>query len=583
VVRKHSIAVLFIIILIAAGGNQNLNAQESRLDSLMGITRKLLDTRDRIRTYNLIASELRSSDRYKAAEMAEKALTLAIGADDRTGLASALAIKGQLSEDADDFSDALDYYLKALDIYLELDNEEEIARLHSMAGSISKTLGNYDMAIEHCHASLRIYEKLNDKNGIAYIYRILGSVYKYKGDNDKSLQYYFNGLSLDEELGNRNRIAAAYNNIGIIYILMGDIDQALDYYRKSLEIHLAEGIESEISINYGNIGLVYLELGLMDSALHYINKRHHLVLQMNDKRGLAFSFESLGEYYFKAGDYERALDYYRQALSQSRILGILELTKSTLNNMSDLYEAKGDYMTSLSYYKAYVNLRDSLLNQETLSRIEEIEMEYAYDKEKQEYLLREQKQKIIRTVIYVTLIFSVLILFLFFWLQKIKLKQKGLQAKALNLEKQHLQNEVTFKDKELFSKALNLAERNQLINDITRRLNKALVDPGSTKKTIKDILKDLRFSSNIQTWEEFEYIFLKVHPEFFTTLVSRFPDLSPNERRLCAFLKLNLSTKDISNITHQSSHSLTVARTRLRKKLGIANTGENLSSFLNQL
>ncbi len=581
--KKQVISTILIFTLVITVPGGPLNAQASRIDSLMRITRQPQEAKERIRAYNTLASEIRQSDRYRAAEMAEKAMTLAIGADDKTGMAVALTIKGQLSEDADDFPDALNYYHKALDIYLELDSEDDIARLHSMAGSVSKTLGNYDKAIEHCHASLRIYEKLNNKTGIAYIYRILGSVYKYKGDYDKSLHYYFNGLGLNEELGIRSGMANAYNNIGIVYLLMRDIEQALDYYRKSLEINLAEGIEAEASINYGNIGVAYLELGMMDSAMHYISKRHSLVNQMNDRKGMATSLESLGDYYLRAGDYDRALEYYNQALAQSRVLGILETTKSTLKSMSDLYEAEGDFKASLAFYKAFVNLRDSILNQETVRRIEQIEMEYAYDKETQEHQLREQKQKIIRTIIYITLIFSVLTLFLFFWLQNIKLKQKGLQEKALNLERQQLKSEVTFKDKELFSKALYLAEKNQLINDITRRLNKAMADPGGIKNTIKDILKDLRFSSNIQTWEEFEYIFLNVHPEFFNTLVRRFPDLSPNERRLCAFLKLNLSTKDISNITHQSSHTLTVARTRLRKKLGIANTGENLSSFLSQL
>ncbi len=581
--RIQVILIILVFILIEGFHSYPLSAQESRVDSLIRFTRYSQETRERIRAYNSLASELRQSDKYRAAEMAEKALTLAIGADDKTGLAAALTIKGQLSEDSDDFSDALNYYHKALEIFQELDSEEDIARLHSMAGSVSKTLGNYDKAIEHCHASLRIYEKLNNKTGIAYIYRILGSVFKYKGDYDKSLQYYFNGLGLNEELGNRSGMANAYNNIGIVYLLKRDIEQSLDYYRKSLEINLADGIEAEASINYGNIGVAYLELGMMDSAMHYISKRYSLVIRMNDRKGMATSLESLGDYYLKSGDFDRALENYRQALTQSRVLGILETTKNTLKSMSYLYEAEGDYMTSLAYYKAFVNLRDSILNQETVRRIEQIEMEYAYDKETQEHQLNEQKQKIIRTIVYIALIFSVLTLFLFFWLQNIKLKQKGLLEKALNLESQQLKSEVTFKDKELFSKALYLAEKNQLINDITRRLNKAMVDPAGTKNTIKDILKDLRFSSNIQTWEEFEYIFLKVHPDFFNTLVKRFPDLSPNERRLCAFLKLNLSTKDISNITHQSSHTLTVARTRLRKKLGIANTGENLSSFLSQL
>jgi tetratricopeptide (TPR) repeat protein/DNA-binding CsgD family transcriptional regulator len=581
--NRLTISALLSFVLLIAYGTGSVYAQTGLLDSLMLATSEPMATGEKIRTYNLIAAELRGTDRYRAAEMAEKAMNLAIGADDRRGMADALTIKGQLSEDSDSFSDALNFYLQALDIYIELDREADIANLHSLAGSVCKTLGNYDKALEHCHASLRIYEKLNNKTGIAYIYRVLGSVYKYKGDYDKSLHYYFNGLGLNEEQGSRSGMANAYNNIGIVYLLMRDVEQALEYYRKSLAINLAEGIETEASINYGNIGVAYLELGMMDSAMKYITKRHTLVQQMNDRKGMATSLEALGDYYLKAGDYDRSNGYYVQALAQSRSLGILETTKSTLKSLSDLYEGRGDYRTSLSYYRAFVNLRDSLLNQETLRRIEQVEMESAYEKEKQEHQLLEQRQKIIRTVIYGTLVFSVLTLFLFFRLQSTKLKQKGLHEKALNLERQQLKNEVTFKDKELFSKALYLAEKNQLISDISRRLTKALADPGGTKNTIKDILKDLKFSSNIQTWEEFEYIFLKVHPEFFNTLVSRFPDLSPNERRLCAFLKLNLSTKDISNITHQSSHSLTVARTRLRKKLGIANTGENLSSFLSQL
>ena len=576
-------SLIFSFVLLNFCGISLVNGQSRLLDSLVQATGEPMSTGEKIRNYNLIATELRTIDRYRAAEMAEKAMILSTGADDRKGLADALTVKGQLSEDSDSFSEALNFYLQALDIYIELGSETDMANLHSLAGSVCKTLGNYDKALEHCHASLRIYEKLNNKTGIAYIYRVLGSVYKYKGDYNKSLHYYFNGLGLNEEQGNRSGMANAYNNIGIVYLLMRDIEQALDYYRKSLEINLAEGIEAEASINYGNIGVAYLQLGMMDSAMKYISKRYTLVRQMNDRKGMATSLEALGDFYLKAGDSDRAQDYYVQALAQSRNLGILETTKGTLKSLSDLYEARGDYRTSLAYYRAFVNLRDSILNQETLRRIEQIEMESAYDKEKQEHQLQEQRQKIIRTVIYGTLIFSVLTLFLFFRLQTTILKQKGLHEKALNLEKQQLKNEVTFKDKELFSKALYLAEKNQLISDISRRLNKALADPGGTKTTIKDILKDLKFSSNIQTWEEFEYIFLKVHPDFFNTLVSRFPDLSPNERRLCAFLKLNLSTKDISNITHQTSHSLTVARTRLRKKLGIANTGENLSSFLSQL
>ncbi len=571
----------FVLLLYPVTGT--VNAQTGVLDSLNHVLSLARDNKERIKIYNLIAVELRYSDKYRAAETAEKAMTLALETNYRKGLAAALTTKGILREDSDDFTGALNYYLEALDLFIGVESESDISRLHALAGSVYKTLGNYDRAIEHCYAALKIYELMNDKTGIAHIYRVMGSIYKYKGDYEKSLFNYFKGLGLNEELGNMTGMANSYNNIGIVYLMMNDIEKALSFYRRSLNINLVEGIDTEASINYGNIGVAYLRLGLMDSALYYISKRYLMVRSINDKKGTATSLEAFGDYHFKAKEYDKAVEYYMQALQQSRDLGIMETSKNTLKSLSDLYEEKGEYKTASAYFKSFINLRDSLLNQETLRRIEQIEIEYGYDKERQEQLLKDQKQKILRTIIYVALIFSVLVLFLVFWLQNIKLKQKGLKEKTLNLEKQQLMNEVTYKDKELFSKALYLAEKNELINDITRRLNKVLTDPKVKNSTIKDILKDLRFNSNTQTWEEFERTFLNVHPEFFNTLVNRYPDLSPNERRLCAFLKLNLSTKDISNITHQSAHSLTVARTRLRKKLGIANTSENLSTFLSQL
>ena len=581
--RNCSYIYLLIALCTVLCNTDVLDAQNGVLDSLNRALDLSTNDSEKLKNLNLIANELRNTDRQKAIEMSEKALVLALQTNDREGLAGALTTRGRLREDADDFSGALNSYLEALDIYTNLSKEKEIARLHSMAGSVYKTLGNYEKAIEQCLAGLKIYESLKDKVGIAQIYRIMGSIYKYKGDYEKSLFYYFSGLRLNEEMGNLSGMANAYNNIGIVYMMMTDIEKALNYYHMSLGINLKEGIESEAAINYGNIGVAYLEMGQLDSAFYYIARRHSMAKMLNDRKGTAISLEAFGDYYLKTGNYEKAVDYYRQVLQQSRNLGILETTKNTLKSLSDLYEAKGDYRTASSYYKSYINLRDSLLNQETLKRIEQIEMEYQYDKERQQHQIEDQKHKIVRTVIFMVLIFSVLSLIIVYLLQNIKLKHKSLREKALNLEKQQLQYEVTFRDKELFSKAIYLAEKNELINDITRRLGKVLADPKTRNNAIKDIIKDLKFNSNSQTWEEFEYIFLKVHPDFFANLGKHYPELSPNERRLCAFLRLNLSTKDISNITHQSPHTLTVARTRLRKKLGIANTGENLSAFLSQL
>jgi DNA-binding CsgD family transcriptional regulator len=72
------------------------------------------------------------------------------------------------------------------------------------------------------------------------------------------------------------------------------------------------------------------------------------------------------------------------------------------------------------------------------------------------------------------------------------------------------------------------------------------------------------------------------HLTFFENLVKAYPNLTPNERRLCTLMHLNMSTKEISNITHQSINSINTARTRLRKKFNLSGDDTSLVAFLDQ-
>ena len=70
-------------------------------------------------------------------------------------------------------------------------------------------------------------------------------------------------------------------------------------------------------------------------------------------------------------------------------------------------------------------------------------------------------------------------------------------------------------------------------------------------------------------WEEFQYYFERVHPDFYRELDRRHPGLTVKDRRLCALLSLDLSSKDIAAITFREVRSVEASRLRLRKKLGL--------------
>ena len=104
---------------------------------------------------------------------------------------------------------------------------------------------------------------------------------------------------------------------------------------------------------------------------------------------------------------------------------------------------------------------------------------------------------------------------------------------------------------------------------------------GLECRPVSDIIKEMDANMSKESWEEFEFRFNDVHNEFYDNLIKDFPDLTPNELKLCAFLKLNMTSKDIATITYQTNHSITVARHRLRIKLGLERD-DNLISFLSK-
>jgi DNA-binding CsgD family transcriptional regulator len=99
------------------------------------------------------------------------------------------------------------------------------------------------------------------------------------------------------------------------------------------------------------------------------------------------------------------------------------------------------------------------------------------------------------------------------------------------------------------------------------------------QKELVSIVQSIALNSKEIGWEEFELRFKEVHPSFYERLARHNPNLTSNENRLCAFLKLNMTSKEISAFTFQTEHSIIQARSRLKKKFDIMDT-QRLSQFI---
>ncbi len=124
-----------------------------------------------------------------------------------------------------------------------------------------------------------------------------------------------------------------------------------------------------------------------------------------------------------------------------------------------------------------------------------------------------------------------------------------------------------------------------MLEEITKRIItiKQEASQEETRSALNRVVNELRKSTDDQIFKEFSLRFKEVHSEFYDTLLKKYPALTPGELKLCAFLRLNMTTKEISELTGQQISSLENARYRLRQKLGISSSDVNLVTFLTQI
>lgn len=167
-------------------------------------------------------------------------------------------------------------------------------------------------------------------------------------------------------------------------------------------------------------------------------------------------------------------------------------------------------------------------------------------------------------------------------LEHIRLEREKEEIKK---DKDLLEEDVIHKSKELANYTMLLVKKRELLNTMHDELKelKDSVKTDSSRQKVRDLIK--RINLNLQDEEHikvFEANFERVHHEFFTQLKATFPDLTAKELQLCAFVRMNLTNKEIASILNISVRGVETARYRLRKRLGMSQE-DDMAQFLEKL
>ena len=158
------------------------------------------------------------------------------------------------------------------------------------------------------------------------------------------------------------------------------------------------------------------------------------------------------------------------------------------------------------------------------------------------------------------------------------------EKEIIKLRNEKLEAEINHKNKELASAAMHLVQKGELFTKVKEELVK-LKKTAPPEKSSDDLKKVIRILSEEDKmdadWEHFAMHFDKVHSDFLVALKEHYPKLSANELKLSAYLRMNLSTKEIAQLMNISVRGVEISRYRLRKKLQIPTETNLFDFFLN--
>ncbi len=162
--------------------------------------------------------------------------------------------------------------------------------------------------------------------------------------------------------------------------------------------------------------------------------------------------------------------------------------------------------------------------------------------------------------------------------RELKLEQLENQRQLMQFKNKNLKLDIENKNRELGTATMNLVKRNELLNNIKEELSKtkSIIEVKSVIKLINSSL------NNTSDWKLFEEAFNNVDKDFMKKIKSLHTSITPNDLRLCAYLRLNLSSKEIAPLLNISHKSVEVKRYRLRKKMGLDHD-QSLSNYIIEL
>jgi len=488
------------------------------------------------------------------------------------------------------FDEALIYLLKVKDIYEAPNFENKESKIYILKdiAYLYLEMDNYIMSMKYLNKSIASAKTNDNSTILSDCYLILGTINSKQKNYIKAIEYLNLSKDIYTEKNDMLSLAGCNSKIGINHYNNKSYATAIEF------LEIAKEQSANISYNYGLMeNLIYL--GRSHTKLNNI-KTAHSFLEKAKKIAEKHNIGTLeiiiaeSDLAINKGNYSNAVDLLENYLN-TRSQTINPKAKIDLYfNLSEAYRSNRNFEKSLNTKDKLLQIQDSINNIQKVVQLNVLQAEFEYTKVKNdlrnkeaELLISEEKSRSSRLT-YMLLAIAAASLFIISTLIYIRRKETWKTKQELDATKQQqLDNEINFKNKQITDFALHISEKNDLLTSIKEKIKLISLTEKTKNKNLNDLI--LFLNNNLEQNKEKIAIYSiadNTKDAFYHKLSELYPQLSVKEKRVAAFVRLNLTSKQIAIQQNISISSIDNYRYNLRKKMNVLKE-VSLSDFLKNI
>lgn len=463
--------------------------------------------------------------------------------------------------------------------------DHDLGDFYLEAAKIYSDVNYFDLALNYSNKAYHLFLD-KDAEKVAKIDGIFAYTYSQLNDTKKAITYYKKLLNFYQKQKRKVETIKALNNLGNAYLVLSKLDSSRYYFEeglKTFETYDNPVLKAFVFSNFGKLN--FLE-GNNIKAEDYLLEAAN-ILKKNSIEDHKSNYQvnyNLANFYIETQNPVKALHYAQDVRNYITTDGVNFDNTNYLRTLYKAYELNKDYKHSSETFRKYDSIRDLLNIEEKAVNVERLKIQHDYELQKRLDTIEQDRKNMLYVVMGIILLLILIISILLLVNFRNKAEKLRLEKKLIENREKQLEIDNQMKEKMLMYKSMEQSKIEEIFKSLLEQVNvlKSKLKDSEINE-VSRIINDIKLNTKHDSWGDFEYHFLNIHESFYENLDRRHPGLTNYDKRLAAMLKLKLSTKEISNLLNVTPKTIENSRTRLRKKMNLTNTKEDLAQYLNEL